>query len=217
MKRVKIQWKPDAVALAALILSIIAAVSQFYSWARGPNVKLIVPDRVALYSDVAPDGSIFVRVAAHMSYANIAQAPYGNLVLKERAQLRVGRLTSQQQWNAFGTITRGGVTMTELAAPQPLPGQSAVSHFTLFTPITVMCPEGANDCKPKQHYFEFGYLAQQVRTADRLHLQFEIELIEGRRLRTACYVPLSLETRRELVKVRSSYSYLRCYSVENEG
>jgi hypothetical protein len=211
MRRIEFHWKLDPVAVAALVLSLIAAAGQFVDWARGPSIRLIAPDRIALYSDVAPDGSIFVRVAAHMSYANVAQAPYGDLVLRERVQLRAGTLTSKQQWNAFGTIVREGIKMTEPAGPQPLPGQSAVSHFTLFAPTTIACQAGSVGCNPTQEYLQPEALTKQLASVDKLQFRFEIELIDGNRISASCRVPLSTQARQQLSSVRTSYAYLLCY------
>lgn len=208
----KIEWnlRLDPIALTALTLAAGAAIAQVIAWAGGSSVRLIAPDRVAFYSDVMPDRSIAVRLAAHMSYANVAQAPYGDLVLKERVQLRVGSLASEQQWNAFGTLTRDGPQMIELAAPQPLPSQSAVSHFTLFVPPTLVCPTGSRDCNSRQHYITPDAFLTQLDRAEELQLNFEIELIDGQRERTSCHVPITEQSREQLSKVPTSYAYLLC-------
>lgn len=213
-RRISVDWRFDAVALAALILSLFAALAQLLAWASGPSVKLITPDRVALYLDMAPDkSSMFVRVGADMSYANVAQAPYGTLVTAERVILSIGKAQSHQRWNAFGTIDRDGLKQTGTSAPQALPGQSAVTHFTLFTPVPVDCPEGASACSPMSDYLTAQQFANRLRSARQLHFEFQIELIGGKLLSTTCYVPLkkaAAEQLTELLQLRTPYFYATC-------
>lgn len=210
-KRIQVDWKLDPLALVALVLSFGAAIAQLWAWWGGSSVRFLTPDRVALYSDVAPDGSIIVRVAAHMSYANVAQGPYGDLVTNESLQLRVGSLTTTQQWNALGTITRDGPKMTELAAPQPLPGQSAATHFTLFSPMKWECSEEVYDCDPKRDYLPPELFVSRLGSADKLQLRFTITTIDGDTLAASCHVPLTEEARALIANVRTSYAYLYCY------
>jgi hypothetical protein len=205
----------DPVALTALILSLFAAVAQAAAWFRGPSVKLITPDRVALFLDRTPDASAtpFVRLAAEMSYANVAQAPYGTLVVAERATLQVGRAQSLQRWNAFGSIDRAGVNQNALSSAQSLPGQSAVTHFTLFTPVPIECPDGATKCDPMSEYLMAPVMAQQLSRAKELHIAFEIELIGGKRLEDSCEVPLKNAAREQLTALleqRTPYFYAMC-------
>lgn len=211
LSRVEVEWKLDPVAIVALILSLGAAISAVWFWALGSSVRLIPPDRVAIYSDEGADGTPFIRIAAHMSYANVAQAPYGDLVLRERVQLRVGKLVLPQQWNAFGSIDRQGINMMEPAGPQPLPGQSAISHFTLFAPPTVPCRSGNQQCDPKENYIRPESFVDQLAHEDDLLFKFEIELIDGDRVTASCHASLSPLSRRLLANVRSSYVYLLCY------
>lgn len=213
MKRIEFHWKLDPVAVAALVLSVVAAVGQFVAWVHGPSVRLIVPDRVALYSDTLPDGTVMVRIAAPMSYANVAQAAFGDLVLKERVKLSAGIVT-QQRWNSFGEIKRGAITATAPSAVQPLPGQSAVAHFTLFTPVPVECPQNATNCNPKQDYVTPEELNQQLGKIDRLRFTFEIELIEGGTLSKSCDVPLTKLVKDEVEKLRGSMVYAVCRATD---
>ena len=202
--------KIDPVALTALVLSLIAAGAQVVAWWRGPLVRLIPPDRVALYAQVAPHGNTAIRIAAHMSYANVAQAPYGDLVLLERAYLKVGAVGTRQRWNSFGEIKEHAITRTGEAAPQPLPGQSAVSHVTLFTPVPQVCPEGS-DCDPMREYLSPQELAGQLRTSDRLQFRFEIKLFDDSTLSAECHVPLSDLVRDSLANVVSKPFYAMCH------
>lgn len=205
-------WKFDPVALAALFLSLIAAGAQLWDWWHGPQIRLIPPDRVALYSQVAPDGSVAIRIAANMSYANVAQAQYGDLVLIERAKLKVDQIESWQRWNAFGEIRESAITRTQDAAPQPLPGQSAVTHFTLFTPVPRVCPNGSSACDPMRDYISPEEMMLQVRTADRIEFRFEIDLFNGHTLTTSCYVPLSALVRQKLGNIMRTPLYATCHS-----
>jgi hypothetical protein len=219
-RRTFIDWRFDAVALAALILSLFAAFAQVLAWASGPSVKLITPDRVGLYLDMTPDqSSTFVRVAADMSYANVAQAPYGTLVVAERVILSVAGVESRQRWNAFGTISRDGVKQTGTSAPQALPGQSAVTHFTLFTPVPVDCPDGASGCDPLADYLTAPQFANALRSARELRFQFQIELIGGKVMSTSCTVPLkqaAKEQLAELLQLRTPYFYATCHPTDRE-
>jgi hypothetical protein len=214
-QRILAKISGDPVALTALILSLFAAGAQAAAWLRGPSVKLIVPDRVALFLDRTPDASAtpFVRLAGELSYANVAQAPYGTLVVAERATLWVGSAESPQRWNAFGTIDRSGVKETALSSVQPLPGQSAVTHFTLFTPVPVDCPDGATKCNPISEYLTVSAMAEQLSRANDLHVAFEIELIGGKRLEASCEVPLKNAARQQLTALleqRAPYFYAMC-------
>lgn len=205
-------WKLDPVALAALVLSLLAAGAQFWARLKGPDVHLITPDRVILYSDVAPDGSIIVRIAAPMSYANVAQQAYGDVVLVERSQLTVGQRVSHQRWNAFGMINRDGVEQTGTAGPQPLAGQSAVTHLTLFTPVPEECSANSRTCNTMSDYLTLADFANQLRSADRLDFRFQIDLIDGAKPETSCYVPLSSLARQKLTQLQTTPFYAMCHA-----
>jgi hypothetical protein len=209
--RPKFDWKLDPLALAALVLSLIAAIAQLVSWVQGPSVRLIPPDRVALYTQIAPDGSVAIRIAAYMSYANVAQASYGDVVRLERATLKIGELESTQRWNAFGELKDDAISRTADAAPQPLPGQSAVTHLTLFTPVPLVCPERSEACDYMKDYISPEELKKALLRASRLQFQFEIERFNGNKLATSCQVPLTPLAREKLDHIVTTLFYATCY------
>jgi hypothetical protein len=213
-------WK-DPVALTALILSIFAALAQAIAWWNGPSIRLIRPEHVALYTDVRPDRkAVFIRIAADMSYANVAQQPYGDLVVLERATLSVGKLESRQRWNSFGTINSDAISQTAMTAPQPLPGQSAVSHFTLFTPVPLECPEDDGRCDPMKEYLTVEDFIRELGSASDLKFTFEIELIDESSRVTTCIVPVTNLTRDKLNEVAQGsapFFYATCHSEEKDA
>lgn len=215
-KLVQFEWKLDPLALAALLLSVIAAIGQFVAWWSGPSVRLITPDTVALYTDTAPDGTVIVRIAAPMAYANVAQAAYGDLVVKERAKLSAGDIQTQQQWNSFGDIKKGLITATQPSSVQPLAGQSAVAHFTLFAPMVRDCPPNATRCQPREDYVAPEQLAAELGKADRLHFTFEIDMVGGGSAIKSCDVPLTPLVRTQLAGLRRSFMYAVCHRQSSE-
>jgi hypothetical protein len=208
--KAELDLKLDPIAIAALVLSLIAAGASLIAWWRGPSVRLISPDRVALYSDVAPSGSTFVRIAAPMSYANVAQEPYGDVVLVERAALTVGGLETHQRWNAFGEIGTNKVQSTGTATPQSLPGQSASTHFTLFTAVPRDCPEGSTVCDPMAEYLSLKKFSESVGTARELRFKFQIDLINAKPQVTECVVPLTKLVRQKLAELERVPFYAMC-------
>lgn len=204
----------DPIALTALLLSLFAAGAQLTAWLRGPSVRLIMPNGVALFLDVTPDDStVFVRVAADMSYANVAQQPYGTVVTAERATLSLGGATSRQRWNSLGTIDREAVRQTGMAAPQALPGQAAVTHFTLFAPVPVDCPDNHKNCEEMSEYLPAEELLKRTMSAKHLHVRFDVHSIEGEVISTDCFVPLKSSAREQIVAVmqhRRPYFYAAC-------
>jgi hypothetical protein len=195
------------VALAALFLSLGAVVAQVWAFWRGPQIRLLPPERVALFAQVAPDSTIAVRIGAQMSYANVAQESYGDLVRAEKAELVVGKVRSIQRWNSFGEIG----TPTGGAAPQPLPGQSAVTHFTMFTPVPRECGDDAAGCEPMKDYISPTELTDQLRTATQLRFKFQIERFDGQSVSTSCYVPVSDLAKKKLFNIVSATFYATCH------
>jgi hypothetical protein len=197
----ELDWKLDPVAIAALFLSLGAVGAGLAAWLRGPAIRLIPPERVALYGDTSPSGGVIVRIAAPMSYANIAQAPYGSLVVNEQATLSVGNIRSKQEWNAFGEIKRGSVQSTGVVVPQSLPGQSAVSHVTLFTPLP-----GPDYISPEKLFHGAAFVPD-------LRFQFQIAMIDGSKLMKSCSVPLNELSRTRLAKVGTEMFFAVCRPV----
>lgn len=212
MKSQIFEWKLDPIAVSAFLLSLFAALAQLFAWWNGSSIRLITPDRVALYTVEAPDGSTVVRIAAPMAYANVAQGPYGDLVTVERASLSVGNVETRQRWNAFGTISADGIEQTGPATPQSLPGQSAVSHFTLFTPVPVDCVNYSKDCNPTEDYLTLQRFTDQIRSASKLQFRFGVDLIGGGTRVTTCQVPLSGLVRKELAELGKTFTYAMCRS-----
>jgi len=202
------RWDP--IALTALILSLIAAIAQLVAWVRASEVRLIPTDRVALYSQLAPDGTIAIRIAAPLSYANVAQPAYGDLAVVEYASFSVGNTSSRQRWNAFGEIKQGAVSRTMDATPQPLAGQSAVSHITLFTPVPQYCDERDEPCDPTADYVDPAELMKATEASDRIQFQFTVEMFGGEVLTSRCHIKLSPLVRQQLRKLVQTPLYAVC-------
>jgi len=201
VRKFEIDRKIDPLALTALLLSLLAAGSQLKDYLRGPDLRLITPHRVALYADKGPNGAMIVHIAAPMAYANVAQAPYGDLVLEETASLTVGGKTSRQEWNAFGKLTSEGLKATEPALLQPVPGQDALSHVTLFTPITT--PDARDNLSPEE-------LFARSTGARKMVFQFGIKPYKGNEIHKACSVALTDDVRTKLFVLTKSNFYALC-------
>jgi hypothetical protein len=214
----KLKQEIEPIALAALLLSLLAVAAQLVAYMRGPDIRMLPPATVALYVDQAPEGMPIVRVAAPISYANLAQPPFGALVTSERMKFAVGSLESEQQWNAFGSIGLVGgnqtVTSTAPALPQALPAQSFVSHFTLFTPIRRDCT--GPGCNPTADYVSPDQLLAAGATADRIRFEYSIETIDGDTVTASCDLKLHVLAKQRLAVLRKSALYARCH-LPDEG
>jgi hypothetical protein len=204
--------------LSALALSILAFSAQVVAWARGPSITLLPPERVALYGDVAPDQTIIVRIAAPMSYANLAQQQFGALVVAERAVVTVGNLKSEQIWNAFGEMHREKdalrIGFTAQALPQALPGQAFVSHLTLFTPARRNCTSPG--CNPNLDYVSPSRFQAAAAKSDRILFDFSVATIDGKNLSQSCEVTVDDLARRTLAKLTSSAFYALCRTKKDD-
>lgn len=169
-----IKREADVISLCALTLAIITALAQLAQWTRGPEVEFLGPDRVVLYQDSA-NGVPIIRVAAPLSFANIASQSYSAILARETVSLRVGNRTSEQVWNAFGQIQQRpeglGVAGNSLVAPQTVSGQSAVSHFTLFAPLPKPCEPGQVGCSATENYIDPAAILQ-LKAGDTIRLRF---------------------------------------------
>ena len=156
-----------------------------------------------------------MRVAAPMSYANLAQQDFGALVSRETAILTIGDIVSEQRWNAYGNVERAGsalaVKATGQALPQALPGQSFVSHFTLFTPLRRVCKAG--ECNPTADYVSPQRLAAAAAAADHLRLDFAISTIDGETQTTSCRVVLHRLAKQALASLNDSAFYGQCHAL----
>jgi hypothetical protein len=208
----------DPIAVVALLLSSIAVGSQLVAWLQGPSVKLIPPERVVLYRQTSPDGTAIVRIGAPVSYANVASQSYGALILKETATVSVGSLKSEQEWNAFGTIDGSGgvisVRYTDIALPVALPGQTSVSHITLFTPLRKRCAASERACKPTENYVSPEQFAAAVAKADRIRFTFKVKLSDGPELSSSCEVLMGPVNKPQLANLASQVFYGICYPIE---
>lgn len=195
----------------------MALSAQLVAWARGPEVQLIPIERVALYADVAGDQARVVRIAAPISYANVASQSFGALVLKETAYLSVGRLHSEQQWNAFGTIAKKGdaiaVQSAEMALPVPLAGQASASHLTLFAPLRKRCENTDHNCNPTANYISPEELARALATTRDIRFVFKITLSDGSELTTSCGVTVGSANEPYLASLGDKVFYGVCYPI----
>lgn len=216
--RWSIKREIDLIAVIALLLSLVAIASQAIAWIRGPQVRLVTPDRIALYRDQAPGKAPIVRVAASISYANFSSQSQGALVTSEAVELRIGHLVSRQEWNAFGTIVRTGdaieVRFTGLALPVPLPGQASLSHLTLFTPLRRRCGRNDPECNPEGDYISPDQFIAAASTNPVATATFRIRLADGTILETACEVPLGPEKKAAVASLQTGVFYGVCYPRE---
>jgi hypothetical protein len=223
-KRAPREWtisrEINPLGVAAFLLSVMALSAQLIAWARGPDVRLFPVERVALYSDVTGDQAAVVRIAAQISYANVASQAFGTLVLKETAYLNAGPLSSEQQWNAFGTITKKAdgiaVQSTEMALPVPLAGQVSKSHLTLFAPLRKRCDNGDRHCNPTANYISPEELAGALARTGEIRLAFTVTLSDGTELRTSCSVTVGPANRPYLMSLRDHVFFGVCYPVGDD-
>lgn len=210
-KRFRFDRNIDVVALTALVLSLFAAVSALSSYWRGPDLKLITPRHVGLYVDRAPgSAAAVVHVAASMAYANVAQEPYGDLVLEESATLNVGGKTTRQEWNAYGKLEGDGLSATAPTLMEPLPGGTALSHITLFAPVPAQCRAGDSKCDPARDSWSPELLAAYSKNAKNLVLEFALKPYKGAEIRKTCTVPLTPEIRGKIANLRQSVLFATC-------
>ncbi len=216
--RWSIRREIDLISVVAVLLSVVAIASQVIAWVRGPQVRLVTPDRIALYSDLAPGNIPIVRVAASISYANFSSQSQGALVTNEAVELRIGHLASKQEWNAFGTIEGTGestaVRSTGPALPVPLPGQASLSHFTLFAPLRRSCAGNDPKCRREGDYISPDQFIAAASTNQVATATFQIRLADGTSLQTTCEVALGPEKRVALEGLQTGVFYNVCYPRE---
>jgi len=193
---IEIDRKTDIIALSAFVLALLSGASQLLAWTVGPQIAFVGPDRVALYADVAPNGDQIIRIAAPLTFVNSAQPAYSAVLVKETARMTIGDMTSFQIWNAFGQLGRGPsgsltVKSTAIATPQPIAGQSAVSHMTLFTPIAVRCKPDDQGCRPVQDYVAPAQLADHIKPGAEIRFDFEGETFDHGVERYSCKILVS--------------------------
>jgi hypothetical protein len=209
---ITIERKTDFVALAAFLLALVSCVTQCVSSMRGARVAVLGPDRVVLYSDVAPGGQPIVRIGAPLAYANTAEQSYGAILARETVILSVGGVTTQQVWNSFGTLGRANgqetVTSSAPATPQTISGQSVSSHVTLFAPLLHECSPRDPACTPTSDYVTPKTLSHQLQLQRPIHLQFESHFFGGDIKRYACDVAVTIETVQRWLS--TGIMYVRC-------
>jgi hypothetical protein len=209
---IKIRQETDVVALSAFLLAAFAAVAQVVAWSRGPRISFLGPDRVALYSDLAPNGQPIIRVAAPLAYANTANPEYAAILFRETVVLTVGQIRTEQVWNAFGMLGRANgrltVTSNGLAAIQTLSGQSATSHLTLFAPLIRECRPGPA-CSPNVDYVSPEAFLRAIHPGDRVHLHFEGAFFREKTQTYDCDAVMTQDTLQQWSANGSAY--VRCH------
>lgn len=144
MSGYKIGKEIDPVAVVALLIAVVTAVSQLYDHLVGANLKLFTPAQVELRKSA--NGPWFV-VHAQMSYVNTGGAGYNGVIEKEYVKLAIPakkeKTTKEIElaWQSFVTSDPGKdeIRTDKDAHVTIVNGASASSHQTAFYPRSVNC------------------------------------------------------------------------------
>src|SRR5690349_9557945 len=224
-RRWRVKRDVDVIALAALVISVSVGGWQFYLWTRGPQVRVFPPPSIALYEQLDVSGKPMVRFAARTSYVNRAQEAYGTVIVDESATLELGDLRETERWNGYGSITSAAdgsyqvQWSNELAQPEVLPGDSAVSKFVLFATSTdpkfcgrVPCDKTTNELRPQE-------LVARDRPGLPLRLTITLTDADGRNHTASCSRILDAPAVAEMKAFLNPpiASYIRCDPIPDSG
>lgn len=150
-----INWKANVVSVAALVLSAGSIASQitqyWWAWLKGPEVELLAPRQIILSRfDLNKTGkSDFVRFYATMSYINLGEPTYDEVIMDESLELCLDGVLRKQNWirftsSAFEEGIPSGAQST--VGPTIIKAGNAEYHETLFFGRARACLERAEDC-----------------------------------------------------------------------
>ena len=194
---IRVDRKTDIVALTAFMLALFATILQIKDWVKGSEIELYSPDRVVLYNYKQSNGIPIVRIAAPMSYTNAASSEYPSAVRSEAVTMKIGDLTSRQEWISFARLARNengfDAQINSDASPLPIPGGGAISHSTLFGPFEADCSQSRiNDkCRSNENYISIKAMSAAVGDADEIRLDFEAHVLGSKTLKQACVVKIT--------------------------
>lgn len=194
----------DKIAATSLVIALASSI--FVFWDRvfeRPKVRFIPPERVVLYQFKRQNGQIVVRVAAQMSYYNIARGEHAGILKVEEATVDVDGRTTKQRWNNFGRLRRNssGYIAPEYgddAGPLAIPSQTAVSHFTIFSPLSRICAVGDAPCAKEAEASTPGFIYGAMLNGAEIDVRFVATLIDGRTLAAHCSVQASQNVKSQI-------------------
>lgn len=184
----KIERRTDILALTAFIIALLGTGFQLINFVRGPNVELFVPEQVTVFAADDATGA-YVLVAAPMSYANTAPAPYSASVKRETIHLTMNGVETKQVWSSFGkTKPTEGKLNPEFdsdAAPFPVAGGEAKSHTTFFSPVSQTCRQDPK-CDPFLQFVDGDTFLAKLATADNLRVELTSEIYKHKARTVVC-------------------------------
>jgi hypothetical protein len=152
--RLFISRKLDVIAIVALLLALITAGGQLYSFWSGAKPKLLPPDQVFIWKDTSyTDGMARARFGASLIYVNSAEKGYGAIIRRELFYVTIAGKHYEQGWDEFVTFDGFKATKPNPAKPFSVDGGDSQSHETAFAPWPKRCAvSSANLCDDEENH-----------------------------------------------------------------
>ena len=183
---IEIERRTDILAFAAFIISIGSLLAQFVNLIRGPDVILVGPKIVTLYSSQGGDGKEYLRLMAGLTYLNNGSPGYNDILKSERAFLSMDKkeikLTAK---NYIDTKSDGKNLVKKIegdAIPISLKAGNVHNHETEFVPFP---NKGGESNK------NFVIVEEFIKSLDQssnLTIKFVIETYEGKKITKICHL-----------------------------
>lgn len=213
---INIKKETDVLALAAFLLSLVVVVSQIflfgYFFARGPDVKLFMPDQVLIKAGhLNKKGKLYVRIGAPMAYINSGGTGYNAVISREIVTLFLDTgQVFQQKWQSFQTfdIDEDGSKLIALepkrsANPFSVNAGSSVSHDTYFIPFRIQHNESCRKCNEWENYVNWDDFISIIDKTSRMVFKFKGLMVGGSSVKSQkCFVKIDQNMRKKLHELK---------------
>jgi hypothetical protein len=209
--------KVDLLALAAFLLSVATISIQLSAWLKGPNLKLLPPDQVFIWKQMAYSDKIpRALFGATLIYVNKGEKGYAAIIRRETVNVAMSGKAFEQGWDKFTTFAAAKPTDGKPAIPFSVDGGATETHQTMFVPWPRHCPQPADGCDVQENHIKWAdfidELHRLVKAGQKeFEFKFTTEMIDSKPITTSCKIAIDEPT---VMAIDQSQFYYAptCYS-----
>jgi len=135
--------KADVLAATAFLLALLSTAYQFSGYLMGPRVRQFPPDRILIYFDKYPDGSVATRFAGQTTFSNAGLSGHGATIKDVILTVNGPGIQVRQRWNSFAVAERHdwhlSIKPQADAAALQVPGEQTLSRLITYAPAAERC------------------------------------------------------------------------------
>ena len=181
-----IERKTDVLAFAAFIISIGSLTAQFANLVRGPEIVLVGPKYVTLYSATASNNKDYLRLVAGFTFLNKGSPGYDDILKYEKVSVVMDKHSINLSAKNYIETSNSAKNMIREyindATPVALKSGAVTNHETEFIPL----PGQNNKNSDGVDYSEFSHFMAVLADASTLMVKFTIETYDGQKIIKEC-------------------------------